>query len=110
VQKIVFSRTLKNVTWKNSILKNEIIKEEIKELKHQSKKNLFAGSPSLITGLANLDLIDEFQICIHPVIAGSGLVLFKNLQNRIDLKLLKTKTLGGGAVVMYYEPIKKNNS
>ena len=104
ITKIVYSRTLKNVTWRNSVLKNEIFKEEIIDLKQQNGKNILVGSPSLIVALANLDLVDEFQICVQPFILGRGLPLFKNIANRIDLQLIKTKTFGSGSVVHYYEP------
>jgi dihydrofolate reductase len=107
ISKIVFSRTLKNVDWKNTKLKKEVIKEEILELKQQDGKNILAGSPGLIVALTQLDLIDEYQLGVHPTIAGSGLPLFKNIRDRINLKLLKTKTFGCGAVTLYYEPIKK---
>ena len=103
ISKIVFSRTLKNVDWKNTILKKEIIKEEILELKHQSGKNIVVGSPSLIVALANLDLIDEYQLSVQPTVLGSGLPLFKNVKDRINLKLLKTKIFGCGAITLYYE-------
>ncbi len=103
VSKIVYSRTLKNVDWKNTELKKEVVKEEVLELKQQEGKNIFVGSPSLIVTLTKLDLIDEYQICVHPVIIGKGLPLFKNINERISLKLLKTKTLGSGAVTLYYE-------
>jgi dihydrofolate reductase len=108
--KIVFSRTLKHVDWKNTTLKNEINREEILALKQSGNggnKNIFAGSPGLIAAFTNLNLIDEYQLCVHPIIAGSGLTLFKNIKDRINLKLLKTKTFGSGAVVLYYEPIRK---
>ena len=107
ISKIVFSRTLKKVDWKNSILKNEIIKEEILELKRGTGKNILVGSPGLIVAFAKLDLLDEYQISVQPIILGSGLPLFKNVTNRIDLKLLKTKTFGSGAVTFYYEPTKR---
>jgi dihydrofolate reductase len=107
ISKIVFSRTLKNVDWKNTELKTEIIKEEILELKQQAGKNILAGSPSLIVALAQLELIDEYQLSVQPTVIGSGLPLFKNIQDRIDLKLLKTKTFGCGAIALYYEPAKK---
>ena len=94
ISKIVFSRTLKNVDWKNTTLKKEIIKKEVLELKHQAGKNILVGSPSLIVALTQLDLIDEYQLCVHPIILGSGLPLFKNVKDRINLKLLKTKTFG----------------
>ena len=107
ISKIVFSRTLKNVDWKNTKLKKEVIKEEILELKQQAGKNILVGSPSLIVALTQLDLIDEYQLGVQPTVLGSGLPLFKNIKDRIDLKLLKTKTFGCGAVTLYYEPTKK---
>jgi dihydrofolate reductase len=107
IEKIVFSRTLKDVDWRNTTLKNELIKEEIIALKQSGlggSKNIIVGSPSLIVALAKLGLIDEYQLAIHPIIVGTGLPLFKNIKDRIDLKLLKTKTFGCGAVVHYYVP------
>ena len=56
-----------------------------------------------------LNLIDEYQLCIHPVIAGTGLPLFENIKDRTVLKLIKTKTFSGGAVTLYYEHTTENN-
>jgi dihydrofolate reductase len=106
IPKIVFSRTLKNVDWGNTILKKEIIKEEILDLRQQTGKNIFVGSPGLIVALTRLDLIDEYQLCIHPVVSGTGLPLFKNISDKIDFNLIKTKTFACGAVIHYYEPVK----
>ena len=107
ISKVVFSRTLKKVNWKNSKLKKEVIKEVIIELKQQEGKNILVGSPSLIVSLMQLNLIDEFQLSVHPIVLGSGLPLFKNVKERINLKLLKTKTFGSGAVTFYYQPNRK---
>jgi dihydrofolate reductase len=107
LSKIVFSRTLENIDWKNSKLLKGGIKEEVLELKQQEGKNILAGSPSVIAALTQLHLIDEYRLCVHPVILGNGLPLFKNITDRIDLKLLKTKIFGSGAIVLYYEPEKK---
>ncbi|MGF7040489.1 dihydrofolate reductase family protein [Mucilaginibacter lappiensis] len=107
ISKIVFSRTLKNVDWKNTKLKKEVIKEDILELKQQAGKNILVGSPSLIVALMQLDLIDEYQLSVQPTVLGNGLPLFKNGKDRVDLKLLKTKTFGCGAVTLYYEPTKR---
>ena len=110
IQKVVFSRTLKNVEWETARLSKKDIKEEVLELKQSpngGSKPILVGSRSLIISLMNLNLIDEFQLCVQPIIAGKGLPLFKNINDRIDLKLLKTKTFGCGAVTFYYEPTKK---
>ena len=104
ISKIVYSRTLTNVDWKNTELKHEVIKDEILELKQQASKDILVGSPSLIAAFLQLGLVDEFQPVVHPVILGSGLPLFKNIKDRIDLKFLKTKTFGCGAVAHYYDP------
>ena len=108
IPKIVFSNTLKNVDWKTAKLAERDIKEEVLELKQQAGKDLLVGSPSLIVTLTNLNLIDEFQLCIHPIILGKGLLLFKNVQDRVNFKLLKTKKFASGAVNLYYEPTKNN--
>jgi dihydrofolate reductase len=105
--KVVFSHTLKNVEWKNARVAKRGIKEEALELKKQAGKNILVGSPSLIVSCMNLNLVDEYQFCVHPVVAGNGLSLFKNINDRINLTLLMTKTFGCGAVTFYYEPIKK---
>ena len=110
ISKIVFSRTLQTVDWKNTKLKKEVIKEEVLELKQSGNggsKNILVGSPGLIVALTQLDLIDEYQLAVQPIVLGSGLPLFKNVKDRVNLKLLKTKTFSCGAVALYYEPTKK---
>ncbi len=104
IPKIVFSRTLKSVEWETATLAKGGIEEEVLKLRQQAGKDILVGSPGLIVALTQLRLIDEYQLCVHPVIAGSGLPLFKNINDRILLKLLKTKTFGSGAIVLYYEP------
>src|SRR5215218_873080 len=103
IPKIVYSRTLEHVDWKGTELKREIVKDEILDLKQQAGKSILVGSPSLIVQLGNLGLIDEYQLGVHPTVIGHGLPLFKNITDRIDLKLLKTKPFECGAVVHYYQ-------
>src|SRR6185436_40670 len=74
IPKIVFSRTLQHVDWKSAKLAKKDIKEEVLELKQSNNgrsKDILAGSPGLIVALTQLGLIDEYQLCIHPVVAGS---------------------------------------
>lgn len=104
IPKIVFSNTLKEVEWKTARLAKQDLKEEVLELKQQPGKDILIGSPSLIVALTQLDLIDEYQLGVQPTVIGSGIPLFKNISDRVDLKLLKTKTFGCGALMLYYEP------
>jgi dihydrofolate reductase len=113
IPKVVFSRTLKNVEWKTARLAKRDLKEEVLELKQSrngGSKDILVGSRTLIVSLLNLNLVDEFQLCIQPIIAGKGLPLFENINDRINLKLLKTKTfISSGSIAMYYEPTKNSN-
>ena len=104
IQKLVFSNILKDTEWDSAKIANRSPEDEVLELKNQSGKHILVGSRSLIIQLLNSNLIDEFQICIHPVIEGKGLQLFDQIKDRILLKLIKTKALKSGAIVCYYEP------
>ncbi len=107
IPKLVFSTTLNDVQWKSATLVKGDLREEVLKLKDQSGRAVFVGSRSLILQLTKLQLIDEYQLCIHPVIAGKGLPLFENVNDRIIFELLKTKTHSGGAVTHYYIPTKE---
>jgi len=110
ISKIVFSRTLKNVDWRNARVAKRGIEEEVLELKQSrngGSKDILVGSPSLIVASTNLNLIDEYQLSVQPTIVGKGLRLLRNINDRIDLKLLKTKIFGSGSITLYYEPAKK---
>jgi dihydrofolate reductase len=108
ISKVLFSRTVKSVTWANARLATKNLKDEVLELKQQPGNDILVGSPSLINELTKLNLIDIWQLCVHPVITGTGLQLFKGLPNRIVFKLLKTQTFKtSGHVVFYYAPGKE---
>lgn len=103
IAKIVFSDTLKTTEWDSAKLSNQPIEEMVLELKQQSGRDILVGSRSLIVYLMNLDLIDEYQLCVHPVIVGKGLPLFENTNGRTIFKLLKTKVFNSGAIILYYK-------
>jgi len=108
IPKIVFSHTLKNVEWESAKLAKRPIEEEVLALKQQPGRDILVGSRSLIIHLMKLNLIDEYQLCVHPVVVGGGLPLFENINDRTILKLIKTKTFRGGAVTLYYEPTRND--
>lgn len=106
VPKIVFSHTLRNTGWETAEMAAKPIEELVRELKQQPGNDIFVGSRSLIIQLMNLNLIDELQLCIQPVIAGKGLSLFENIKERTVLRLKKTKVFENGAIILYYEPVR----
>jgi dihydrofolate reductase len=109
IPKIVFSHNLKNTDWETAEIATNNLEVVVKELKQQSGRDIFIGSRSLIIQLMNLDLIDELQLCIQPVIAGKGQSLFENINDRTIFKLTKTKSFTNGAIILYYEPTRKSD-
>ena len=106
IPKIVFSQTLKKTNWETAEIATKPLVEVINELKQEEGKDILIGSRSLIVQLMNLNLIDELQLCIHPVIAGPGISLFEGIENRTVFQLKRTKIFNNGANVLYYSPTK----
>lgn len=104
IPKIVFSKILKETGWDSAKISDKSLDGKVLELKQQSGNDIIIGSKSLIVQLLNHKLIDELQICIHPIIEGKGPKLFDQITDRIMLNLRNTKTLSSGATIFYYEP------
>lgn len=105
VPKIVFSRTLDKAEWNNTRLIRDGIAEEILKLKQQPGKDLaLFGSANLMSTLMQLDLIDEHRIMVNPVVLGGGNPLFQRSQDKLNLKLIRTRIFGNGNVLLCYQP------
>jgi dihydrofolate reductase len=108
LSKVIFSKTLSEVEWNNSKLVKGNIAEEIRKMKEEPGKDMVIfGSGSIVSALTRLGLIDEYRIIVNPVILGKGNPLFKGLQDKLNLELLKTQKLKSGVVIFYYQPGKK---
>ncbi|MEO8664500.1 MAG: dihydrofolate reductase family protein [Ignavibacteria bacterium] len=108
VHKIVFSRTLDKVEWNNTRLIKENISEEMAKLKQKEGKNMMIfGSPGLSHTFMSLGLIDEYRLNINPVILGEGIPLFKNIDGKINLRLLESEQLKSGVVGLHYESVRR---
>lgn len=105
--KLVFSKTLDKVEWgkwDNARLVKGDIGEEVSKLKRQPGKDMVIfGSGSIVSTLTTLGLIDEYRILIVPAVLGKGIPLFKGISTPVNLKLVRTKTLKTGVVLLYYE-------
>jgi dihydrofolate reductase len=108
IPKIVFSKTLDKVEWNNSRLVKENIAEEVSQLKQQQGRDLaIFGSANLAVSLLQMGFIDELRIMVNPVVLGNGKPLFTGIHDRLNLKLIKTRTFRSGNVLLYYQPDKK---
>lgn len=104
IEKIVFSKSLKEVTWKNSKLFKTIDPKEIKKLKQKSGRDMVIfGSGTIVQQLTTLGLIDEYRLLVNPVILGNGKSMFKDVK-KLNLKLIGTKIFKNGNILLSYKP------
>lgn len=107
--KFVASTTLEEpLAWNNSTLLRGDIAEEVNRLKQQPGKNLdVIGSGGFAQTLMHLDLVDEYQLMIHPIVLGSGKRLFDGGLPIRTLELADTKTTSTGVVILTYRAAEK---
>ena len=102
-KKYVVSSTLERVDWNAELVRGDL-GEAVRELKQQPGRGLFVGGVTLPLALAELGLIDEYEIVVHPRLAGHGPTLFAGLSQRVDLKPVSRREFASGAVAMRYVP------
>lgn len=104
--KIVFSRTLDEVTWNNTKLVKGDIAAAMRKLKQEAGPDMvILGSGSIVAQFAQEGLIDEFQIVVHPLVLGKGRTLFDGVKEKLALKLTSSRAFGNGNVLLCYEPM-----
>ena len=105
LQKVVFSRTLKEVEDPRSKIARSSPAEEVRALKDLPGKDIAIGSLSLASQISEHGLIDEYHFVVHPVIAGKGPKLFDSvkLKERMLLDLQGAQTFRSGAVALHYQ-------
>jgi dihydrofolate reductase len=76
----------------------------VQQLKREPGKGLFVGAVKLPLALADLGLIDEYEIVVQPILAGHGPTLFAGLSGRLELRLVGRQEFRSGAVALRYQP------
>jgi dihydrofolate reductase len=103
--KYVVSTTLKAAAWNNTKVINWKIEEEVSQLKSMSGQNiLVAGSARLVNSLMQHNLIDEYRLMVYPMILGMGKRLFEHGDEVHALKLVASKPIGSGILILIYHP------
>jgi dihydrofolate reductase len=102
-KKYVVSSTLDRADWNAELVRGDL-GDAVQRLKREAGKGLLVGGVKLPLALAELGLIDEYEVVVHPRLAGHGPMLFAGLSKYVDLRLMSRMELGSGAVAMRYEP------
>jgi dihydrofolate reductase len=103
--KVVFTKTLDKSEWDNTVLAKGNLVDEITKLKKQDGKDIIAyGGATFVSALIKQGLIDEFHLLINPTAIGKGMTIFKELDSKQELTLVKATSFDCGIVVLNYEP------
>lgn len=103
VHKIVLSKTMKDEDLANVTVINDNLLNRVNELKEQNGSDiLLFGSPRATHSLIEKNLIDGYWLFVNPVILGNGIPLFKNIRDRVKLKLLTTRQFECGVTELSY--------
>jgi dihydrofolate reductase len=103
--KYVVSSTLENPEWTNStVLEGDLAKEVSKLRESRGGDIVVHGSPQLVQGLLEHDLVDELRLMVFPVVLGAGKRLFGETSDKRPLRLTRSQTVGDGVTILVYEP------
>jgi dihydrofolate reductase len=101
---IVFSQSLDSPEGKKTRIVRTSLHDEILKLKQEQGKNILTGGVTIPSQLAELGLIDEYHFLVHPIVLGEGRRLFEGvkMQEKLQLKLVKSKTFKSGCIALRY--------
>lgn len=104
IDKAVASRSLKVADWTNSRLLDGEATETVRALKREEGRDVFVfGSADLLATLMAEGLVDEYRICLAPVVWGGGTPLFKPEAGRTRFALRESRPLKSGGLILFYE-------
>jgi len=104
--KYVVSTTLSEpLRWQNSHLIRDDVAGRIRRLKAEAGKDIqVAGSGQLVQTLIRENLVDEYQLMIHPIVLGSGKRLFREGLDLSQLELIDSAATTKGVLLLRYRP------
>lgn len=103
--KVVFTGTLEKSEWDNTSLAKGDLVEEVTKLKSENGKDIIVyGGAGFMSNLIKHNLIDEYHLFINPAIIANGMPIFKEIGQKLNLKLVKSSPFSCGIVVLTYQP------
>jgi dihydrofolate reductase len=102
--KYVVSSTLEEPEWNNTTVLEGDLVEEVTRVRDAHDGNVVVhGSPQLVQGLLEHDLVDELRLMVFPVVLGTGKRLFGETSDKKRLRLVSSQTVGDGVVILVFE-------
>jgi dihydrofolate reductase len=105
--KYVVSSTLEASDWNNStVLRGDVVSEVSRLRQELNGGIVVAGSIRLVRTLIEHDLIDELRLMVYPFVLGAGERLFGEASDKVPLRLLASRTVGGGLAHLTYQVVR----
>jgi dihydrofolate reductase len=105
--KYVMSSTLADPAWANTTVLHGDAVTEVRKLRQQAEGDIVVyGSIQLARTLMEHDLADELRLTVYPVVAGAGEPLFGKTRDIMPMRLVGTRTISGGVVLLTYQPVR----
>lgn len=106
LRKAVVSKTIVDSLWDGTVFLRGELTKEIQQLKAVPGQNIvILGSEQLFSSLVQLNLIDRYELWIHPILIKEGKSLFSSLTCHLELRLISSRKLNSGVVYQCYEPV-----
>jgi dihydrofolate reductase len=84
------------------VLDGDVV-EEVSKLREGPDGDIVVhGSAQLAQTLVEHDLVDELRLMVFPVVLGTGKRLFGDPGDKKTLKLVDSKVVGDGVVILTY--------
>ena len=100
-EKIVYSRTLEEVSSARTRIERDFDPEAVRQLKASADRDLSVGGPALAAEALRAGLIDEVHLFLTPVLVGGGTPALPD-GARVQLELLDERRFGNGVVHLHY--------
>jgi len=105
--KYVVSSTLGTPAWSNTtVLRGDLVQEVGRLRERHAGPIVVHGSPTLVQGLLDNDLLDELRLMVYPVVLGQGKRLFGSTTTKKRLRLRSSTVVGDGVDILIYEPVR----
>lgn len=102
-EKVVFSTTLTSLDWQHSRLAHADLADELQDLRQQGGGDIaITGGAQLARSAVGSDLVDEYQIVVHPVLLGTGLRMFPDGGGPRRLALVESERFDTGVLRTVY--------
>jgi dihydrofolate reductase len=103
--KHVVSTTLDRADWNNSSVIKDYVVDQVSKLRNKYGGDILVyGSAKLVQTLIQNNLVDEYRLMVFPTVLGAGKRLFQDGSQVDALRLVESKPVSSGVVILTYQP------